>query len=259
MYNQKPLLGGLINWAHPLSKGLVGAWLFNENSGNNIFDLSGNGNHGTFGAGAATPSWIPEGLNFDGGDHIDCGADKTLKTTSLITISSWINLNTLNAYNGIYSDSYDSGNWGYILRVRDDNYPYFEAVQASPLQAKAAKGSYTLSTGIWYYLVGVREANNIYLYVNGVKEGTDTISGASRSSVGYPTRIGGYFSNNFNGIIKDVNVYNKGLTPSGIRQLYVDPYCWLAQPFSAELMYAAPPVGVMSPYYYESLMAGAVI
>lgn len=46
--HQKPLLGRQINWAHPLAHGLVACWVMNEGTGNKIFDLSGNGNDGTF-------------------------------------------------------------------------------------------------------------------------------------------------------------------------------------------------------------------
>lgn len=35
----KPPVGSQINWGHPLSQGLVGCWLMNESSGNQIRDL----------------------------------------------------------------------------------------------------------------------------------------------------------------------------------------------------------------------------
>jgi hypothetical protein len=39
-YNQqKPPLGSQINWGHPLSRGLVGCWLFNEGGGFNCLSL----------------------------------------------------------------------------------------------------------------------------------------------------------------------------------------------------------------------------
>ena len=43
----KPVLGSQLELGHPLSGGLVGCWLFNEGTGNKVFDLSGNRNHGT--------------------------------------------------------------------------------------------------------------------------------------------------------------------------------------------------------------------
>ena len=60
----KPFRGSQINKTHPLAKGLVGCWIFNEDTGDLIFDLSGHNNHITnYGA-----TWISESLNFDGVD-----------------------------------------------------------------------------------------------------------------------------------------------------------------------------------------------
>jgi hypothetical protein len=41
---QKPPLSSQINWSHPLSRGLVGAWLMNEGSGNILQDVTLNNN-----------------------------------------------------------------------------------------------------------------------------------------------------------------------------------------------------------------------
>jgi hypothetical protein len=57
---QKPLLGSLINLAHPLAKGMVGGWLMNEGSGDKVWDCSGNGRHGKATNVIWTPS--PEGI-----------------------------------------------------------------------------------------------------------------------------------------------------------------------------------------------------
>jgi len=44
---QKPPIGAKLNYGHPLAKGLIGCWLFNEMSGNKVFDYSGQSKHGT--------------------------------------------------------------------------------------------------------------------------------------------------------------------------------------------------------------------
>jgi len=42
----KPTLGSLIDRGNPLSNGLIGCWLMNEQSGNRVIDYSGNNYHG---------------------------------------------------------------------------------------------------------------------------------------------------------------------------------------------------------------------
>ena len=51
----KPPLGTQLNYSHPLSQGLVGYWLMNEGSGNQLNDLSLNGNDLAF---YNTPQWV---------------------------------------------------------------------------------------------------------------------------------------------------------------------------------------------------------
>ena len=52
--NVKPPRGARLDPGHPLSRGVVGYWLFNEGVGGRVNDLSGNGNtgvwHGTLGS-----------------------------------------------------------------------------------------------------------------------------------------------------------------------------------------------------------------
>ena len=55
---QKPLLGSQINWQNPISKGMIGCYLLNENGGNYIYNSV---------TGIAAPHncpWVPGGLNF---------------------------------------------------------------------------------------------------------------------------------------------------------------------------------------------------
>ena len=44
---------------------------FHEGSGTTVYDKSRNNNNGTFGAGAAAPTWKRNSLYFDGGDYVD--------------------------------------------------------------------------------------------------------------------------------------------------------------------------------------------
>ena len=50
--------------------GLLAEWRFDDGAGTTLTDYSGNGHHGTFGAGGAAPTWTPAGLSFDGGDYV---------------------------------------------------------------------------------------------------------------------------------------------------------------------------------------------
>lgn len=55
-----------------LVPGASAIYLCNQGTGTTLTDFSGNGNHGTLGAGAAAPTWTQYGLSFDGGDSVFC-------------------------------------------------------------------------------------------------------------------------------------------------------------------------------------------
>ena len=69
--NLKPLLGTQINPYHPLSRGLIGCWNFNERAGGVVFDLSNDKRHGAV---AGSPERVADGLDFElTSEYVDCG------------------------------------------------------------------------------------------------------------------------------------------------------------------------------------------
>lgn len=96
MRTLKPPRGGLPNLAHPHLRGLVGAWLLNEGSGQRVHDHSGRNRRGTL-TSMDFSSWArgPHGhaLLFDGSaDYIDFGAsgwNGLLNASTGFTITAW--------------------------------------------------------------------------------------------------------------------------------------------------------------------------
>ncbi|MBA7716724.1 hypothetical protein ES703_125800 [subsurface metagenome] len=67
-----------------------------EGAGVTLTDISGFGNNGTFGAGAAAPSWVWNGyiwvLSYDGGtDVVNCGSGDSLDNLTALTYRAWVN------------------------------------------------------------------------------------------------------------------------------------------------------------------------
>jgi len=122
--NQKPCLGLQVNWAHPLSQGLVGCWLFNEGSGGQVFDLSGNGNTGTligtahFGSGK-----FGSGLVLDGdSDYVDLADLMSGMKYTQGTVFVWVKADAITGTHWIYTNHKDSA-WDdrIYLGVYDDS------------------------------------------------------------------------------------------------------------------------------------------
>ena len=111
---------------HWSTDGLVGCWLCNEGGGNTIFDLSGNGNHGSFtgtvwGTGRDGPA-----LDFDGDDYVSVGSDSSIDISlfSELSILAWVNLRSKVDDRCIVAQAI-SYNWALRYDVGEDYY-YFQ-------------------------------------------------------------------------------------------------------------------------------------
>lgn len=260
MYHQKSLLGALPNFAHPLTPN-VAAWIMNEGSGNKIYDIIG-GNHGAFGAGAAAPSWVPgrngPALDFDGAnDYVDCGTPGSLSIAGNITVEIEIYPKVLGDYDRIISKG-SGGDGSYIISLgtgvatRDliIRYQYSGATYDANIPS-------AIYANTWYRVAFTFDGTIVRVYINGIEYTGGSGSGYSFGSQSRLT-IGcrNDPSNYFDGIINEVKISNRKRDISEIQQLYIAPYCWFAQPFQAELMYAAPPAGLSIPvamHHYEAL------
>jgi hypothetical protein len=111
--NIKPSLGSTINTNHPLAQGLVGCWLFNEQTGNKIYDLSKD-NHGNLINGVVRNPNNFGSLKFDGtNDYAEFGV---LQVTRY-TLSIWFNATGVPSHNDIYGGVLYSNNPQYFGAV----------------------------------------------------------------------------------------------------------------------------------------------
>ncbi|MFA5211145.1 MAG: LamG-like jellyroll fold domain-containing protein [Patescibacteria group bacterium] len=97
IYNKAIKAEDVKKLAGNLKSGLLSYWNMDEGSGNTINDLSGNGRHGTLGAGSLAPTWVAGknnfGLSFDGvDDYVSASHGELDKTFS---VSAWINYSNL--------------------------------------------------------------------------------------------------------------------------------------------------------------------
>lgn len=233
---QKPMLGMKLKRAHPLTKGLVGCWLFNEGVGNVAYDSSGYGNHGTLTNMAFPPTtasgWNPGkdgvGLAFDGSsDYVDCGNDASLNLTDAITIEVRAKLaaTTFTDGRGRIVFKYESAG-SYCLEMLNGGI-WRSSSRYTTNGWKTITGGTTLALGIWYQLVFVYSGTEIRLYLNGNSDATpialiDTL-GSNNDKVWIGAN-GDDTSQLFNGLIDSVKIYNRALSASEIKWSYLEPY-----------------------------------
>ena len=199
---------------------------FNESSGTDAADSSGEGNNGTLTNMAGT-EWtaskcanMGNALNFDGvNDYVDCGSDDSLRITGDRTLSAWVRLsagtfpdattNWIIAYNEDYQD------FGFVWDIKGSTArQYFRTSQAGAYTFQYADTA--LENNTWYHLAVVVSNNIVIFYLDGVADGGGAITVQVPSTlpflISHPTIP-------FDGLIDDVCVYNAALTSTDIMDL----------------------------------------
>lgn len=122
-WHTKPPLGARLNSSHPLAKGLIGHWLFNERGGLRALDSSGRGHHATPAVGA-TPGWgavsrIGAGVSMPSPNALDVPTTSHLVFVSgdRITVSIWAHPAALSTARGLMAKN--------CLTITPANYIFY--------------------------------------------------------------------------------------------------------------------------------------
>lgn len=207
------------------TQGLVGYWPLNEGSGNSAADASGNGNtgswsgtpagnNGTYYTGGKVGSYAGD---FDGStDYVETGNANALAiNSSLWTLSFWFMPSSSSGantefivINGVITVNRFGVIWqGASSPLRIYNGSYYNSSQSA------------FTVGVWYFLTAVQGENILSLYINGLQDSSHT-SGYTVTGVASPLSIGKFSSSYFPGLVDDVRVYNRDLSPAEILAIY---------------------------------------
>lgn len=216
-----------------LNRGLVGWWRFNEGTGTNAFDLSGNGNTGTL-SGSTLPVWtngVFEGaLWFDGTNtYVNIGTNSFIRTTFPFTVSLWAKRMGYTFGSGnnfpilLASNTDQTENWRVSF---SDSAAYADICFGSAGSFSRLHGlSGGTTTNIWYSIAvtyngaGSTTAGNFKLYVNGVQE-TLSVANPFGSETGNGSIASNLAQQQLLGFIDDVRIYSRALSATEVLNLY---------------------------------------
>ena len=236
-----------INRSHPLARGLVGAWAFQDGGGATLRDVSGHGRDGTFGG---TPTWISSerggALDFTGGtntDYIDLGnkADYKPAAGQGISFSAWARPDTLSGWDCVYGHR-NSGTSSAITLFRGAAGQFDIAFLSNGRADGTAESiAGVFAAGVWVHLVAVRRSDGqVDGYVNGVKTTLSyTCSGAiddqdESACIGRHTYD---TAQDWDGQIQDFRIWSRALADSEVIDLYVGDDLY------------SPAIGIQERYY----------
>jgi hypothetical protein len=122
----------------------------------------------------------------------------------------------------------DSGGGNGFIGLRQqgnvgaDDFEFFYKKSGGNTVDAAITDTSLFDTGEWRHWVGVWDTSNIYFYIDGVLQASDTKSATESSllDAGIGTLNCCALNDPFNGLIDDVRIYNRALSPTEIRRLY---------------------------------------
>ncbi len=198
------------------------AYSFNEGSGTTASDSSGNGNTGTISAG---PVWSAQGkfgsaLAFTGSGNVIVPHAPTVNLTSSFTLSAWVKPTALSGYQTILIKE-TTGGCAYWLQTNGNQVSsgFNNGSGCTEHQTTTAN----LPLNAWSYLTAVFDdaASTYQIYVNGnlVSSQTETgkIQPNTQSLVFGQSGCSSCGFERWQGLIDEVRIYNRALSPSEIQ------------------------------------------
>ena len=238
----KPTRGICLNRNHPLSRGLVGLWLFNEGSGNKVFDLSGNGNICTLDGSI----WKAGGVYLDGtNDQFYAADDAAWTPTNGLTVIAKLTLHTIPPVSneGIVAHYIGADSGGVAKSQR--SWMIGVTTGGKLIVALSSDGTYQSAndvTGGTIITAGStltaaftwNSGDSTRVYLNGVEDGSNATKPSSLHNSTYPLYIGNdYYEYGhanqadtiINATIYWALIFNRALSASEIALLYREPFC----------------------------------
>jgi len=197
--------------------GLVAAYGFNQGSGVQVADASGQGNTGTI----SSATWTAAGkfgsaLSFNGTSAWVTVADApSLDIATGMTIEAWVNPTSGTGWRTVVLK--ESSN-GFAYSLYSANNASRPAGYVNTAGDMALNGTSAVPLNTWTHVALTYDGATMRMFVNGVQVSTRALTGAALVSNG-PLRIGGnsVWGEYFRGAIDEVRVYNRALTAAEIQ------------------------------------------
>ena len=200
----------------------------NETGG--IRDYSTYENNGTLGGGnsANSPTWTSSGkiggaYDFDGvNDYVEVPNSPNLTNFTAISVECWFTAKTLG--DGSYWRHIVDKGWmteGAYLLYTDKATKQLRWVLYLDGGQRGVMTNSNLTENTWYHAVGTYDGTKVKLYLNGIKQTQETTYSKDSFSNSANLRIA-QSTHDHHGLIDEVRIYNRALSPEQIYQMYLD-------------------------------------
>ncbi|NUP81081.1 MAG: hypothetical protein HOV96_26395, partial [Nonomuraea sp.] len=198
----------------PTVSGLVAAYGMNAGTGTAVADASGNGNNGTAASATWTAGKYGQALSFNGTSSWVTVADSaSLRLTGGMTLEAWVRPTSVAGWRTVLMKEFGA-DLAYAIMGSGSSGPAAFIFTSSGANAPAASN---LPVNAWSHVAATYDGSTLRMFVNGTQVATNPTVGNLRTGTS-PLRIGGNSGSGeyFSGLIDEVRVYNKALTPAQI-------------------------------------------
>jgi len=234
----------LLNARADVLSGMIGHWTFDEGTGQTAYDTSGTGNDATL---MGNASWTRAG-KFGGAISLSGTTLDYLQVATPVsvpignnprTIALWAKWSDMElagpAYQALFSygAGWANGVWCSLERGGDIFYKrlFFDTWGGSSSYQNDCAGSTpeALPAGQWTHVAMTYDGSTTRLYLNGqpdvatINIAVNTVLGSSGLMMGNSTWRDDGWHLNFGGLLDDVYLYNRALSPAEIQQLMTMP------------------------------------
>lgn len=210
-----------------VEQSLVAYWAFDEGSGTTVYDSSGNENDGTIHGATWTSGKVGGALEFDGkNNYAEVPDNPSLCTGSGedVTIEVWV-MTTVYQQAAIIA-KYKSvpPRGGFQLSIDNKGDVLFHGRDRNGYRISGLAGV-DITDGNWHQIVGMRDGSVWSIWVDGTLKNSNDVADTSAMDnpislvIGCAIDVTGVDSY-FNGIIDEVAIYSRALTPEEIKAHY---------------------------------------
>lgn len=210
-----------------LVPGYSALWLFNEGTGQVLYDWSGNGYHGTLGSttGEDTndPAWSAEGLTFTADDNVVCSTAITAAAIPYtLEIVAYLPAPSATLFVASKATGQASDKEGWNLDYRADGKVYFGQNDSNAGKTLRVPVGVTYTQAAWQHIAAGWDGANVFLKIGTAATVTAACTGYTPAAAQNFT-LGGksYYPNAyFEGKIAAALAYPTALTAAQITQNY---------------------------------------
>ncbi len=186
-------------------------------------DYSTYGNNGTVNGATwnSTGGYDGNGAYMFNGNSLINMSNPSLVVNGSFTVMAWVNAVDTGTYEIV--STRQPTDLGFDMMLESGTTIHSDIGDGNGWLTNGADASYSYSPNTWYHVAYVVTPTNYYIYVNGAQVGDGYLSGIPLLiDANHDIQIGaaGNFNGAFNGMIDNVLVFNRALSPQEIENIY---------------------------------------